>query len=433
MRVTHDRSLYRYLFAALSLLAMPAPVAFAQSIALPGKKIEGSLHLLPATLETTQWGWFDNAEKPVLRVQSGDSIALETMMHSHNQVVPGKTIEEIKKMRTDNPGRGPHTVTGPIFVNGAQPGDTLKIRINKIVPRSYATNFNVPGMFGQFPKEYQDGQVKYLYLDWDRKVTEFLPGVMVPLKPFPGTIGVARKEPGRYSSVPPGEYAGNMDIRDLTEGTTLFVPVHVEGALLWTGDSHAAQGNGEVNLTALETAFKEMNITVHVLKDMKLDFPRIETAKSWITMGFDADLNKALDFVKQQTAKFLSEQRKVSPEQAAALMTKVSDCRISQVVNIKKGIHCLNPKDPRGVEDMERPTKETARYFVAHAKNADLNLAMDEASRAMIRFLEEKKGIARLDAYGLASVAMDCRVGDVSGAEKNVHCLMPKSLWVAAK
>ncbi len=188
-----------------------------------------------------------------------------------------------------------------------------------------------------------------------------------------------------------------------------------------------------MNLTALETAYKEMNITVEVRKDLKFDFPRIETPKSWITMGFDADLNKALDFVKQQTAKFLSEQRKVSAEQAAALMTKVSDCRISQVVNIKKGIHCLNPKDPRGVEDMERPTKETAKYFVAHAKNADLNLAMDEASRAMIRFLEEKKGIARLDAYGLASVAMDCRVGDVSGAEKNVHCLVPKSLWVAAK
>ncbi len=219
--------------------------------------------------------------------------------------------------------------------------------------------------------------MKFLYLDWDRKVTEFLPGVFVPVRPFPGTIGVARKEPGRYSSVPLGEYAGNMDIRDLTEGTTLFVPVHVEGALLWTGDSHAGQGNGEVNLTALETAFKEMSITVEVLKDMKIDFPRIETAKSWITMGFDQDLNKALDFVKQQTAKFLGEQRKVSPEQAAALMTKVSDYRISQVVNIKKGIHYLNPKDPRSAEDMERPTKKTARYYFTHSKNTDMN----EASR----------------------------------------------------
>ncbi len=405
----------------------------AQSVALPGKKLPGKLHLLPATLETTQWGWFDNSQAPVLKVDSGDTIVLETMMHSHNQVVPGKTIEEIKKLRTDHPGRGPHTVTGPIYINGAEPADVLKVKINRIVPRAYATNFNVPGMFGQFPKEYQDGQVKYLYLDWDRKITEFLAGVVIPLKPFPGTIGVARKDPGRYSTVPPGEYAGNMDIRDLTEGATLYVPVHVPGALLWTGDSHAAQGNGEVNLTAVETAYKEMNITVEVLKNMKLDFPRIETPKSWITMGFDQDLNKALDFVKEQTTKFLAEQRKISPDAAAKLMPNVSDCRISQVVNIKKGIHCLNPKDPKGKEDMERPAKETAKYYVSHAKDADLNKAMDNASMGMIKWLESKKGIARLDAYGLASVAMDCRVGDVSGAEKNVHCLMPKSLWVAKK
>ena len=128
-----------------------------RAVGLPnGKKV----HLLPATLETTQWGWFDNAQPPVLRVNSGDTIALETMMHAHNQVVPGTTIEQIKKTRTDFPGRGPHTVTGPIYVEEAQPGDVLKVTLNKIVPRSYATNFNVPGMFGQFPTVYQDGQVK---------------------------------------------------------------------------------------------------------------------------------------------------------------------------------------------------------------------------------------------------------------------------------
>src|SRR4029453_13272846 len=125
---------------------------------------------------------------------------------------------------------------------------------------AYAANFNVPGMFGQFPKDYPDGQVKYLYLDWDKKVTYFFPGVQIPLRPFPGTLGVARKEPGRYSTVPPGEYAGNMDIRDFVAGTPLYVPGNVPGALLRTGDSHAGQGNGEVNLTAIETAYKEFNI-----------------------------------------------------------------------------------------------------------------------------------------------------------------------------
>ncbi|HEX9491708.1 MAG TPA: acetamidase/formamidase family protein, partial [Thermoanaerobaculia bacterium] len=200
-----------------------------RALALPtGKK----LHLLPATLETTQWGWFDNAQPPVLRINAGDTVALETMMHSHNQVVPGTTIEQIKKLRTDHPGRGPHTMTGPIYVEGAEPGDVLKVTINKIVPRAYGVNFNVPGMFGQFPKEYQDGQVKYLYLDWDKKIIEFLPGVQIPLRPFPGTLGVARKQPGRYSTVPPGEYGGNIDVRDLVEGTAVYVPVFVRGALL---------------------------------------------------------------------------------------------------------------------------------------------------------------------------------------------------------
>jgi hypothetical protein len=129
-------------------------------------------------------------------------------------VVPGTTIEQIKKTRTDFPGRGPHTLTGPIYIEEAQPGDVLKVTLNKIVPRAYATNFNVPGMFGEFPSVYSDGQVKYLYLDLDKMTTEFLPGVVIPLKPFPGTMGVARKEPGRFGSVPPGEFAGNMDIRE---------------------------------------------------------------------------------------------------------------------------------------------------------------------------------------------------------------------------
>ncbi|MFL5059260.1 MAG: acetamidase/formamidase family protein, partial [Xanthobacteraceae bacterium] len=214
------------LLVAAGLLAVVPQRADAQAVVV-ASGVKGKVHLLPATLETTQWGWFNNAQAPVLRIDSGDTVVMETMMHSHNQVLPGRTIDEIKKMRTDFPGRGPHTLTGPIYVNGAEPGDVLKVHLNKIVPRAYATNFNVPGMFGQFPKEYQDGQVKYLYLDMDRMVTEFLPGVYIPLKPFPGTLAVARKEPGQYSSVPPGEYAGNMDIRDFVAGTTLYVPVHV--------------------------------------------------------------------------------------------------------------------------------------------------------------------------------------------------------------
>jgi Acetamidase/Formamidase family len=132
---------------------------------VPATRLTGKVHILPATLQTTTWGWFNNAQPPVLHVDSGDTIIFETMMHSHNQIVPGTTIEQIKKLRTDYPGRGPHTLTGPVYIEGAEPGMVLKVKINKIVPRAYAMNFNVPGMFGQFPDRFPEGQVKYFYLD----------------------------------------------------------------------------------------------------------------------------------------------------------------------------------------------------------------------------------------------------------------------------
>ncbi len=427
-------------FAAAQPPPAPAPMSPASTPdqeklrVVPAKRYPGKTHVLPATIETTQWGWFNNAQPPVLHVDSGDTIVFETMMHSHNQVVPGTTIEQIKKLRTDFPGRGPHTLTGPVYIEGAEPGMVLKVKINKIVPRAYGTNFNVPGMFGEFPDRFPDGQVKYFYLDLDRKVAEFAPGIEVPLGPFPGILGVARAEPGQYSSVPPGRYAGNLDIRDETEGTTLYVPIFVKGALLWTGDSHAAQGNGEVNLTALETAFKEMSVTVEVLKDMKLEWPRIETPDSWITMGIDRDLNKALDILKDETVKFLMEQRKIAKDAAEKLMLAAWDCRVSQVVDVNKGLHCFNAKDARSRRRPEAlPSAENRAYLVTVGKDADLNKAMDTASWAMIELLYKQKGLSRLDAYGLASLVMDCRLAAPSAAEKSVHCLVPKSTWVASR
>jgi acetamidase/formamidase len=420
--------------------APPAPIPFVPASTpqqeelrlLLAKRYPGKTHVLPATLETTQWGWFNNAQPPVLHVNSGDTIIFETMMHSHNQVVPGTTIEQIKKLRTDFPGRGPHTLTGPVYIEGAEPGDVLKISINRIVPRAYATNFNVPGMFGQFPDKFPDGQVKYFYLDLERKVTEFAPGIEIPLAPFPGTLGVARAEPGQYSSVPPGPYAGNIDVRELTEGASLYVPVFVKGALLWTGDSHAAQGNGEINLTALETAYKEMSVTVDVIKTMKLDWPRIETKDAWITLGIDRDLNKALDLLKAQTTKLLTEQRNVGADAANKVMMDAWDCRVSQVVDVNKGLHCFTPKSAQPAKIEPLPERETVTYLVTIGKNADLNKAMDSASWDMIGLLEKDKKLSRLDAYSLASMVMDCRLAAPTGDEKAVYCLVPKSTWVSS-
>ncbi len=396
---------------------------------VPNKHLPGTLHILPATLETTQWGWFNNAQPPVMYIQSGDTVIMETMMHAHNQLVPGVTVETLKKLRTDWPGRGPMTLTGPIYVDGAEPGDVLKVHINKIEPRAYGANFNLAGFLGAFPSLFPEGQVKYFYLDWDRKVADFGQGIEIPLRPFPGTLGVARAEPGQYNAVPPGPFAGNLDNRDLVEGTTLYVPVFVKGALLWSGDSHAAQGNGEVNLTAIETAFKELNITVEVVKGSHLDWPLIETPNDWITMGFDTNLNVALVNAKAETTKLLAQQRGLTLAQAEHLMLRVSDCRITQIVDGKKGVHCMNPIGNVGALSEVRPNAETPHYLVTVSHQSDLNAAMNEASLAMIERLQTAKGLSRLDAYSIASIAMDCRL-DITRSPTGVHCVVPKSLWV---
>jgi acetamidase/formamidase len=425
--------------AAGSLIAVLTVAAIAQQ-ALSGaqklmdvqaSRLPGKVHVLPATLDTTQWGWFDNAELPRLTIDSGDTVVFETMSHAHGQLWPGRTIDEIKKLRTDWPGRGPMTITGPVFVNGAEPGDVLQIKINKIVARPWGSNFNVPGLFGQFPKEFPDGQVKYFYLDWERKVAEFAPGIEIPLRPSPGTLGIARAQPGRYNAVPPGPFAGNLDNRDLVEGTTLHVPVFVRGALVWTGDAHAAQGNGEINLTAIETAFSEVNLTITVDKTRKLEWPRIETATDWITMGFDEDLGKALDAAKSESAKLIAEQRKIATDQAMAVVPGLADCRVTQVVDVKKGVHCMIPKDAASTRPIPpRPTAETADFLTTTAHGLDLNQAIDEAARNMIDLLQKGKGLSRLDAYALASIVMDCRIGEMVAADKSVHCVVPKSTWV---
>lgn len=408
---------------------LSAQAAAQKFMTVLASKYPGRMHVLPATLETTQWGWFDNAELPRLIIDSGDTVAIETMSHSHGQLWPGRTVDELKKMRTDWPARGPMTITGPIYVNGAEPGDTLQVKIQKIVPRPWGANFNLPGFLGQFPKKFPDGQVKYFYLDAEKKIAEFAPGIEIPLRPFPGTLGVARKEPGRYNAVPPGPFAGNLDNRELIEGTTLHVPVFVRGALLWEGDSHAAQGNGEVNLTGLETAFQEITVTVTVDKQTKLEWPRIETPTAWVTMGFDEDLTKALANAKAETAKFLVEQRKVPMDQTMAMVSKTSDCHVTQVVDIKKGVHCITSKDASKSLAESRPTAESADYLVTYVKNTDMNKAMDDASWAMIELLQKQKSLSPLDAYSLASMTMDCRVGEMDAPEKGVHCVVAKSMW----
>lgn len=391
----------------------------------------GDVYVLPATPETTQWGWFDNAQPPVLKLRSGDRVAMETLMASANQVLPGVSIEDITKLRLAYPGRGPHTITGPIYIEEAEPGDTLKIHIERIVPRSYGANWNLPGELGlgQFPDRFPAGQVRYFYFDLKRASTQFAPGIQVPLRPFPGILGVARAEPGRYSTVPPGPFGGNMDVREMIEGSTVYLPVFVEGALLWSGDSHAAQGNGEINLTAIETAFNELRLHIEVIKDKSIAWPRIETPTHWLTVGYDRDLNKALEILKSETRVFLAQTQDIAPEKTEEWMATRYDCRIAEVVNQMKGVFCMIPKKGVKLKRAVRPLRETPRYFATSASSPDLQTAMNEAAFAMIEQIAERKGLSKIDAYSLMSLTMDSRLGDIADSRKSVHCLVPKNLW----
>src|SRR4029077_6939191 len=146
-----------------TLLAVSYGAATAQTVTV-ATGTPGKVHLLPATMETTQLGWYDNAQKPVLTIKPGDSVVMETMMHFHDRLVPGATLDMLLKIRLEVAGRGAHTLTGPIYVEGAEPGDVLKVKINKIVPRSYGVNMNYPGIAGQFQKEFPEGRVRYVYL-----------------------------------------------------------------------------------------------------------------------------------------------------------------------------------------------------------------------------------------------------------------------------
>ena len=352
---THRRSRGHVVSIFVIATLVFSAVAVAQQ---PGKH-----HTLPATLETTQWGWLDPKEPPKLTVNSGDTVSIETMMHSHNKVQQGITMDELIALRKANPGGGPHSMTGPIYVNGAEPGDVMEIRILKIVPKTFGINFNLPGKefptIGALAPEMPDGFVKFFYLDLDKRQAEFKPGITIDLLPFPGTLAVGidpndpsprkggAKDPmAPVSTLRPWKNGSNMDLNELQEGSILYVPVFLKGGLIWMGDSHCRQGNGEVSLTALECSYKEIEIQPVVRKDMKLEWPRAETKTHWITLGFDEDLNKAMVNAVREAVDLLVDQKVVplNRYEAYSLVSMVGDCRVTQVVDVRKGVHCMIPK-----------------------------------------------------------------------------------------
>jgi acetamidase/formamidase len=320
----------------------------------PRFQSEGRTHVLPSTKETVQLGVYDANLAPILTIDSGDVISFpDTWSHFLNEMQPGVPIDTLAKLRVSNPGKGPHSIIGPIAVNKAEPGDVLEIRYQRIRPYEWGAVFNNPGSLGTglLPQDFTQGQVKYVDLDLNAMKGKFMPNITIPLKPFQGTLGVAPPDgyfpplsPGVTSSVPPGPHAGNLDLSELSEGSILYIPVWKSGALIYTGDSHAVQGDGEISLTALETRMKELRIQVILHKQKNLAWPVAETDSHWITMGLDKDLNAAMTLAARNAIKFLAAQAKISELDAYALCSIAVSFRVTQVVDIVRGVHALIPK-----------------------------------------------------------------------------------------
>ncbi|HXB20473.1 MAG TPA: acetamidase/formamidase family protein [Candidatus Solibacter sp.] len=315
---------------------------------------EGRVHVVESNNQTVHLGVFDTTLAPIIKIDSGDTVSFpNTWSHFLNQLQPGVPVDKLAQIRVSNPGRGPHSIIGPIFVNDAQPGDVLEIRYKKLLPFNWGAVFNNPGTLGTglLPQDFPQGQVKYLDLDLKNMKAEFVPRIHIPLKPFQGTLGVAPPDgyyppvsPGVTSSVPPGPHGGNVDLSEMSEGSSMFIPVWKAGALIYTGDSHAVQGDGEINLSALETRMQEMRIQVVLHKQKNFSWPIAETATHWILLGLDKDLNVAMTLAARNAIKFLSTRAGLTELDAYALCSIAVSFRITQVVDIVRGVHAMIPK-----------------------------------------------------------------------------------------
>ena len=324
-------------------------------VALPcaarGQSAPPKIHELKASAATVHRGFFDAALKPVLTIDSGDIVRLETATGNpkwfENLGVPKEKIPaELYAAYEgfEGTGRGDHNLNGPIAVRGAEPGDMLEIRIRSVDVRLPIAGQGFVPNRGVLPEEFPYEKGRVLWLDLERKTVQYAPGVEVPLKPFWGVIGVAPPPAmGRVPSGPPNVFGGNLDNRDLGAGSTLYLPVHVRGGLLSVGDGHAVQGYGEVALSAVETSLKgEIQVVLH--KGRRLTWPRAETSTHFITMGLHADLDEAVRIATREMLDLLVETKKLSRDDAYLLASAAMDLVVTQAVDGTKGIHALMPK-----------------------------------------------------------------------------------------
>jgi acetamidase/formamidase len=310
-------------------------------------------HRLEATPATVAYGYYWSEAPPVLRIDSGDIIDVDTLLTNTptglaKAGVPDDKIQAslkaiVGEVTGDRKGPGGHILTGPVYVEGAEPGDVLEVKILSI---ELALDYGYNGCSGYLPENCETGvPSKIVPLNRQKMTAEFLPGIVIPLKPFYGSIGIApAPEMGRLSSNPPGRHAGNLDNRELVAGSILYIPVFARGALFEIGDGHVAQGDGEVDQTAIETSLRgRLQLTVR--KDMKLTWPRAETATDYISMATDPDLVIATKAAIQEMIDFLVAEKKLTRHQAYQLVSIAGNVAITQLVDKPNvGVHVKLPK-----------------------------------------------------------------------------------------
>jgi acetamidase/formamidase len=318
----------------------------------PRSEAQAAYPLKP-TPKTVAWGYYDAKAAPVLRVKSGDTVEVQTLITSSPKrleeagVAPAEVEPSLRDITTQVTDKGPggHILTGPIYIEGAQPGDVLEVRIQKIrLAIPYAYNAFGPGR-GYLPDDFPYSKTKIIPLDEKFMVAHFAPGIDIPLHPFFGSMGNAPPESaGRFNSAPPWIMGGNMDNKDLVAGTTLYLPVHAPGALFEVGDGHAGQGDGEVDITAIETSLIG-TFQLIVRKDLHLKWPRAESPTHYMTMGFNDDLNASAALAVREMIDFLVTEKHLPRDDAYMLCSVAADLHITELVDGNKGVHMSIPKN----------------------------------------------------------------------------------------
>ncbi len=325
----------------------------AAAVSLRGQTRTPNAHRLEATPSTIAYGYYWSDARPALRIASGDIIDVDTLLTNSptglaRAGVPEDKIQQslktiVAEVTGDRRGPGGHILTGPVYVEGAMPGDVLEVKILSI---DFPIDYGYNGCSGIVPENCERGvPSRIMAIDTKTMTSQFAPGIVIPLKPFFGSIGVApAAELGRVSSNPPGRHAGNLDNKELVAGSTLFIPVFVPGALFEVGDGHGAQGDGEVDQTAIETSLRG-KIQLTVRKDMKLTWPRAETATDYISMATDPDLTVATKAAIQEMVDFLAATKKLTKHEAYQVVSLAGNVAVTQLVDKPNmGVHVRLPK-----------------------------------------------------------------------------------------